>query len=142
MARFILLWFCVLSLTLTSPSSLAFELSSKGEVVWVADGDSFRFRPDNALMWVKLRKQALARDKNTTHSMRVDDRFVHEDMSFLVRVGNVDTAESNTARGIEAERFARAKLEGERALCTAGVSAITAGRFVHFGRMTGNMVGF
>ncbi|MCP8900631.1 thermonuclease family protein [Gilvimarinus xylanilyticus] len=90
----------------------AFELKSKGEIVWVADGDSFRFRPDNALMWVKLKSFAKTRDGKTTHSLRVDDRFHLKDMSFLVRVGNVGTAESGTTQGRLAEQFARSVLEG------------------------------
>ncbi len=35
-------------------------------------------------------------------------------MTFLVRVGNVDTAESETVAGQEAEQFARSLLEGQR----------------------------
>lgn len=95
------------------PAAYGFELESKGRVVWVADGDSFRFKPDNALMWVRLKKHAQNKQLEAGRSMRVVDRFRADDLSFLLRVGNVDTAEPATQAGRLSEAFSKALLEGE-----------------------------
>lgn len=104
----------VLPLTLWAAD---FNLQSEGQVVWVADGDSFYFKPRDALMWVKLKRRARALQAKTGRLLRLADRFNQDDMSFLVRVGNVDTAESapagrgkSTAAGRRAEAFAKGLL--------------------------------
>jgi endonuclease YncB( thermonuclease family) len=116
-------WLCLLGIALLPHPLWAadFDLQSKGQVVWVADGDSFYFKPQNALMWVKLRQRARQRQASTGRALRIAERFNREDMTFLVRVGNVNTAESapagrgkSTAAGRRAEAFAKQLLSGTK----------------------------
>ncbi|WP_049722715.1 hypothetical protein [Gilvimarinus polysaccharolyticus] len=113
-------WF-VLGGLLLLPTAYGFEVQGEGEVVWVADGDSFYFKPDDTLMWEKLKRRARDKQVETGRWLRVGDRFKYEDKSFLVRVGNVNTAESaplgqgnSTAAGQLATAFAKQVLMGTR----------------------------
>lgn len=113
----------VLTLSVLLPAAVFadFPVRSTGVVEWVADGDTFRFKADNSAAFSILRQAAEDKDKATDRDLRVEDRF-HSDGSFLVRLSNVDTAESkhpdasrNTKAGEEAAAYVKALIEGKNA---------------------------
>src|SRR5690554_6422655 len=75
------------------PAAHGFEVEGEGKVLWVADGDTFVFRPDDSQMWQSLKRRARHKQARTKRRLRINDRFNQQDKSILVRVGNVDAAE-------------------------------------------------
>lgn len=100
-------------------ASEGFPVRVTGTVVWVADGDTFRFSVNEVGQYRLLKDAAERADKNVGRDLRVDSRFDERNHSFLVRVANIDTAESkhpdnrrNTDAGREAAEYVRRLIQG------------------------------
>lgn len=107
---------------LISLQALALDVTTTGTVTWVADGDTFRFSADDRSVWQALRDEAAKKQGATGRDMRVGSRFLSADASFLVRLANVDTAESrhpdatrNTRAGAMAAQHVKSLITGVRA---------------------------
>lgn len=106
----------------TAPSwGYAFEASGTGQVVHVSDGDTFTVVADSAESWEQVRTEAVKKQQRTDRDLNVSKRFNASERSFVIRVGNIDTAESvhpdssrNSRAGKVASNYARDLLLGER----------------------------
>jgi len=110
---------CALLLALPMCAS-AFEIAGAGQVTYVADGDTFRVEADDSEVWQALRQQAAQEQQKTNRNLNVDQRFDAPTNSFVIRVGNIDTAESvhpdasrNSAAGKRASEYAQDLLRNQ-----------------------------
>lgn len=102
-------------------SAFAFEVAGTGQVTKVADGDTFTVSAESTGSWEALRSHAAAKQENSGRDLDVGQRFGADNQSFVIRVGNIDTAESvhpdqsrNSKAGKVASNYARDLLLGER----------------------------
>ncbi|MDQ2077416.1 thermonuclease family protein [Marinimicrobium sp. ABcell2] len=110
--------FALFASTIAGAADQPLPVRSTGVVTWVADGDTFRFKADDPAAFEALRVVARQKDRQTARDLRVNDRF-WSDNSFLVRVANIDTEESqhpdssrNTQAGREAGEYVKGLLQG------------------------------
>jgi endonuclease YncB( thermonuclease family) len=111
----------LLAIVLPASNAAALDVSGTGVVTKVADGDTFTLSTETNEAWEDLRTSAQTSQQRSERDLRISDRFDPKNRSFVVRVGNIDTAESvhpdaskNTAAGDRASAYARNLLLGER----------------------------
>lgn len=98
-------------LSFSASATDVFPIRITGTVTWVADGDTFRFAANEPSLFRSLQGQAERSDAMVGRDLKVDQRFDNRNASFLVRVANIDTAESqhpDARRNSEAGRKAGA----------------------------------
>lgn len=103
----------------SSAMATPFMVKGTGKITWVADGDTFRIKPDDPLHFAELRGHAEEKQKTVTRDLKVSSRF-QKNGTFLTRVGNIDTEESvhkdsnrNTAAGAKASDYAKQNFTGQ-----------------------------
>lgn len=116
-----------LALALTSPVSANtnvsgdFFVQGPGTVTYVIDGDTMIIKPDAQESWATLKRHAEAAQSDYQRNLNISSTFNAQDITFRVRIGNIDTAESvhpdahkNTAAGKSAAAFAKNLIEGKQ----------------------------
>lgn len=118
--RLLVVLFAV-ALPVEGMASEEFDIRGQGTIIYVTDGDTFIVQSDSGRVVEQLRQHAEEHEQRYHRDLNTNDRFRLRKQTFVVRVGNIDTAESvhvdptrNTAAGRYASSYAKKMLYQER----------------------------